>query len=454
MAQDYIYSKGSILNPAYASSGVPINPADDVKGNEIILGRILDIGEAMLYVGADVNLVERSIVKMGFAYGAAMMNTLVITTSIVATMTLPHGEEFTLTRRTNTGGGVDFRRLEQLNNLVKFCTQETPDSTVIAERLNAIANESAKPWKLYLGSMLASSGFAIFFGGNFLDGAIAMLIGVLIAFMLQFVRPITPNNVVFNFLAALISGIIIAAVALVLPINAAFVMIGDIMLLIPGLAMTNAVRDVLAGDTISGVMRLVESLLWASAIALGFMVSITIFNMIPYNGGVTQSALLQFVFVGIGTLGFGLLWNMRTGLLLQATLGGILTWGLFYGIQLILGGIFLPALYASIFAAVYARVASVVYKAPTIMFYILSVIPLIPGSGLFYTMRSAVLEDMSRAQSYAATTGEYALAIACGIFIVWMIVEMYRRIKTKLKHASHTPHLTAFETTQAEDSDM
>lgn len=52
------------------------------------------------------------------------------------------------------------------------------------------------------------------------------------------------------------------------------VMIGDIMLLIPGVAMTNATRDMLSGDTISGVMRFVESLLWATSLAFGFMVAL------------------------------------------------------------------------------------------------------------------------------------------------------------------------------------
>ena len=51
-------------------------------------------------------------------------------------------------------------------------------------------------------------------------------------------------------------------------------MIGDIMLLIPGILMTNSIRDILIGDTISGVMRLVESLLWAGALACGFMCAI------------------------------------------------------------------------------------------------------------------------------------------------------------------------------------
>ena len=58
------------------------------------------------------------------------------------------------------------------------------------------------------------------------------------------------------------------------------VMIGDIMLLIPGVAMTNATRDMFSGDTVSGIMRFVESLLWAIALALGFMAAIWLAQVI------------------------------------------------------------------------------------------------------------------------------------------------------------------------------
>ena len=51
------------------------------------------------------------------------------------------------------------------------------------------------------------------------------------------------------------------------------ILIGDIMLLIPGLAMTNSIRNMLAGNTISGVVRLTESLIWAGALAGGFMIA-------------------------------------------------------------------------------------------------------------------------------------------------------------------------------------
>ena len=53
------------------------------------------------------------------------------------------------------------------------------------------------------------------------------------------------------------------------------------MLLIPGLATTNSVRDIMVGDTISGIMRLIECLLWALALAFGFMIAIRLTGGLP-----------------------------------------------------------------------------------------------------------------------------------------------------------------------------
>ena len=54
--------------------------------------------------------------------------------------------------------------------------------------------------------------------------------------------------------------------------------IGVIMLLIPGAALTNAVRDMLVGHTISGLLRLAESLLLALMLAIGFGSAIYLFG--------------------------------------------------------------------------------------------------------------------------------------------------------------------------------
>ena len=52
------------------------------------------------------------------------------------------------------------------------------------------------------------------------------------------------------------------------------VLIGIIMLLIPGIMLTNSIRDILLGDIISGSLRLVEAILMAATLALGMMAAI------------------------------------------------------------------------------------------------------------------------------------------------------------------------------------
>ena len=78
-------------------------------------------------------------------------------------------------------------------------------------------------------------------------------------------------------LVSLLTGLAIGIVANLIPaLHMDKIMIGDIMLMIPGLAMTNALRNMLVGNTISGTMRLAESLIWAASLAGGFMVALAV----------------------------------------------------------------------------------------------------------------------------------------------------------------------------------
>ena len=87
------------------------------------------------------------------------------------------------------------------------------------------------------------------------------------------------NEVTFQFAASFLTGCAICGFTLLRPfLHMDKIMIGDIMLLIPGLMSTNAIRDVLIGDTLSGIIRLIAALLLAAALALGFMGAIILFG--------------------------------------------------------------------------------------------------------------------------------------------------------------------------------
>ncbi|MDY5847067.1 MAG: threonine/serine exporter family protein [Bariatricus sp.] len=236
-----------------------------------ILHIFLNMGEKLMGCGAEVKRVEDTLIRLGNAYGAVKMNVFVITSSIVVTMELPGGERITQTRRILGVGGTDFTRMESLNQLSRRCCEHPMDPETFQYEMEHLKKAPGGLW-MYAGSALAAGSHAVFFGGTLIDAVFAAMFGILICYLQKVLPKICPNNMIFNLTAAFLAGSGICAVGRMLPfLHTDKIMIGDIMLLIPGIAMTNSIRDILVGDTISGLMRLIESILWAGSLACGFM---------------------------------------------------------------------------------------------------------------------------------------------------------------------------------------
>ena len=230
------------------------------------------MGDAMLSAGAEVNRVEDTLNRMGLAFGAVNMHVFVITSTILITMTLPDGRDLTQTRRILSSGGTDFTKLEHLNDLSRRYCSAPFSPAELNEQVETIKSSSAGLPRFYLGCTLAAASFAVFFGGTPADAAASALVAVLVGLLQQYLEPRCRNKIIFNFLASLISGLVIyAAVSLFPFLHTSHVTIGVIMILIPGIAITNSIRDILVGDTISGIMRLIETLFWSSGLACGFI---------------------------------------------------------------------------------------------------------------------------------------------------------------------------------------
>lgn len=255
----------------------PVTGSEPEAINFDVFSYMLDIGEAMLGSGADVHTVESVVTRMGKAYGAYKMDVLVITAVIIVTITLPGDIEKTMSRRIANEGSTDFDRLEALSKLCDQCCENPLSARELRRSLDRIKGKPFPNLPLYLGGALSAGGFAVFFGGTLLDGGMSALVALIVCAALKYFRPITPNTIIFNFATALVTGVIICLVSkLATHMSIDMAIIGVIMLLIPGVAMTNATRDMLSGDTISGVMRFVESLVWATSLALGFMAALWI----------------------------------------------------------------------------------------------------------------------------------------------------------------------------------
>lgn len=240
-----------------------------------ILQGILDVGEEMVIAGAEVSRVEDSIYRMCVSYGADRINVFIITSNIQVTMEAPDGRILTHIRRV-VRNDVNFDRLDYLNDLSRYICSTRPDEGKLHEKLEEVLNRPQQPLFLrVIGCMLAAGGFTVFFGGSWLDGLASCIMGFIVVVFEIFFAKREKNQIVYHFVASVVAGI--SAHLLVrfgIGDNVDMLMIGGIMLLIPGIAMTNAVRDMLMGDIASGMLRISNALLVAAAIACGFAFTI------------------------------------------------------------------------------------------------------------------------------------------------------------------------------------
>lgn len=234
----------------------------------------LDIGEQMLKSGAEVSRVEDSIQRICKAYGAERVDVFTITASIVVTM---YSEEFgpiTQTRRI-TGQEFDLHRLDCLNQLSREICSKHLELSEIKKKLVEV--QAGKMYPFYgqiLIFALISASFSLFFGGSGKDALVSAVVGIVLKCMSTGAKQLKINTFMTALLCSLTGGLLaICFVKLGVGDSASKISIGNIMLLIPGIALTNAMRDMFSGDTISGALRFTEAILLAMTIAFGFAVA-------------------------------------------------------------------------------------------------------------------------------------------------------------------------------------
>ena len=232
----------------------------------------MNIGEAMLRSGAEVSRVEDSIRRICLAYGATRVEVFAITANIVVTAYSPIFGAVTQTRRI-LSTSYDLHRLTRLNSLSRRICTEMPTFSAVERRLDEIC--AAKPTlseraKIPVYALISLS-FTLFFGGSAQDAAASAVIGVFLKCMEYVSRFLELPPMVAAVLWSLCGGLLAnIAVSLGLGQNAGMISIGNIMLLIPGMQLTNSFRDIFSGDTLSAMLGFCNAFLLAALIALGF----------------------------------------------------------------------------------------------------------------------------------------------------------------------------------------
>ena len=389
-----------------------------------------DLGYELSMSGAETYRVEESVYRILTAYGLES-EVFAIPNCLIVSITSPEGHPMTYMRRIGIHGN-DLDSVERYSALGRRICSEKPDP----EEAMALLHQTRDGCKSYhwaillLGYFLGAAGFGIFFGGNFLDALIGGLGGLVTGGCMMFMDRFKANNFFKTMLAAFPLAFIpyiFGAFGVISNPDAAT--IGTVMVLIPGLLFTYAMRDIIFGDTNSGVNRIVQVLLIALAIACGtafaWNAAVALWGEPVSIAPIAHSFAMQSLACIIGCTGFCFLFNVRGKGTTLCVLGAVLCWGV-YALVLKLGGNDNAAmLLGSVFAAIYAEVMARVRKCPAIGFLVLALLPLIPGSALYYTMNYAVRGEMALFASQGMKTIVLAGLMAAGVLLVSTSVRMW-----------------------------
>jgi uncharacterized membrane protein YjjP (DUF1212 family) len=236
-----------------------------------ILPISMQIGRGLLESGAEAYRVENSVHHVIEAYGLGEVQVFSIPNCLHISLTANDGTSYAKMCRASSLKSVDLEKLNALNDLCRAIAEEKPEAEEIWARLRAI--DHTRQYSLLMQMLsyaVGSAAFALFWGGVWLDGVAAAIVGCAVAVAMYVMGRLEANlfykSIIASALCALLASLF---VGIGLGYHLDDIIIGVFMTLLPGVMITNFMREIIVGDWLTGITKLAEALLIATGIALG-----------------------------------------------------------------------------------------------------------------------------------------------------------------------------------------
>ncbi len=351
-------------------------------------------GQLHLQHGADTERAERTIHHLGTGLGCDWLDIFISPNAIVVT-TLSSGEFRTRVRRLVRFGGADMNIVSEVNDLAYQVEEHTADRARIRQELEAIDSmpKLYSRWLVVLLVGLACAAFSQLFGG----GWSAFFLTWLAAGMAMLVRQELLRRTFNPYLVVVATAFVatlIASTGFIFGIvqNEQIPLAASVLLLVPGVPLINAAKDLLQGHMVTGLVRGINGTIITLSIALGVGIGITILplSFLGTSFDPPSNLLVDAFWAAVAGLGFAILFNVPRRTLLPiaicAAMGHALRTLLINtgspGVNHIVFATLVGATTVGTLAYLFARRL----KIPAVVFSVAGVIPMFPGTYAYNTM--------------------------------------------------------------------
>ena len=234
----------------------------------LIIDTVLLAGKIMIENGADMARVDDTLQRI--ARNAGIQSPRIFETTTGIMMSIQGGENSQV--ESIDKRRIDLERISRVNDASrafqakKLTLQQMYDRLVILDK----STPDFRPVLKVIAAALIGGTLEVVYGGLWSDMLLTMGIAALGYTSYVILNRFFRTEFASEFIAAMVIGICgISAVKAHWGMNMGMIITGGIMPLVPGVLLTNAVRDLLAGHILSGASRMIEGLITACALGMG-----------------------------------------------------------------------------------------------------------------------------------------------------------------------------------------
>lgn len=235
-------------------------------------------GKIMLQSGGETYRVEDTMMRIAASFGIEKSHSYVTPTGIIFSV---EAEEPTRTKLIRISErSTDLKKVAAVNSISRSISSGEVTLNEALDQLKEVDSLNLTfPFMVQVAAASSASGcFMIMFNGGWNDFIPAMIAGGFGYFSFVYFHRFVPIKFFSEFLASFIIGLFsFVFVKIGVGHQLDKIIIGSVMTLVPGLLLTNAIRDLMAGHLVSGLSKGAEAFLTAFAIGTGIAVVLAFF---------------------------------------------------------------------------------------------------------------------------------------------------------------------------------